>query len=86
MTPALGKNADFDDPDPTQAEADFTRLIQEWRQADEMVAEMAFDDTFDVRGQDFSLRMVYVHLIAEYSRHNGHADLLRESLDGTTGR
>ena len=72
MTPALGKNADFDDPDPTQAEADFTRLIQEWRQADEMVAEMAFDDTFDMRGQDFSPRMVY--------------RLLRESLDGTTGR
>lgn len=84
--PALGKNADFDDLDPTQAEADFTRLTQEWRQADEVVAGMAFDDTFDVRGQDFSLRMVYVHLIAEYSRHNGHADLLRESLDGTTGR
>jgi hypothetical protein len=30
--------------------------------------------------------MVYVHLIGEYSRHNGHADLLRESIDGSTGR
>jgi hypothetical protein len=47
---------------------------------------MAFDDTFDVNGEDFSLRMVYVHLIHEYSRHNGHADLLRELIDGTTGR
>jgi hypothetical protein len=26
-----------------------------------------------------------VHLIAEYARHNGHADLLRERLDGATG-
>jgi hypothetical protein len=27
-----------------------------------------------------------VHMIAEYARHNGHADLLRESIDGVTGR
>jgi len=30
--------------------------------------------------------MVYVHLIGEYARHNGHADLLREAIDGVTGR
>jgi hypothetical protein len=29
---------------------------------------------------------VYVHLIGEYARHNGHADLLREAIDGATGR
>lgn len=33
----------------------------------------------------FSLRWVLVHLIEEYARHNGHADLLREALDGLTG-
>ena len=32
-----------------------------------------------------SLRWIYVHMIEEYARHNGHADLLRERLDGTTG-
>jgi uncharacterized damage-inducible protein DinB len=32
-----------------------------------------------------SLRWILVHLIEEYSRHNGHADLLRESVDGLTG-
>ncbi len=32
-----------------------------------------------------SLRWVLVHLIEEYARHNGHADLLRESIDGETG-
>lgn len=32
-----------------------------------------------------SLRWVLVHLIEEYARHNGHADLLRESIDGQTG-
>jgi hypothetical protein len=31
-----------------------------------------------------SLRWVYVHLIEEYARHNGHADLLRERIDGAT--
>ena len=33
----------------------------------------------------FSLRWVLLHLVEEYARHNGHADLLREALDGATG-
>jgi hypothetical protein len=36
-------------------------------------------------GRAPSLRWILVHLIEEYSRHNGHADLLRESVDGLTG-
>lgn len=36
-------------------------------------------------GEDISLRWIYVHLIEEYARHNGHADLLRERIDGATG-
>jgi len=36
-------------------------------------------------GQQFSLRWIICHLIEEYARHNGHADLLRESIDGLTG-
>jgi uncharacterized damage-inducible protein DinB len=35
--------------------------------------------------QDVNLRWIYVHMIEEYARHNGHADLLRERIDGTTG-
>jgi len=35
--------------------------------------------------QKFSLRWIIVHMIEEYARHNGHADLLREAIDGTTG-
>ncbi|MGZ4659065.1 MAG: mycothiol transferase, partial [Blastococcus sp.] len=58
----------------------------EWRLADEAVAGMSFDDAVAFRDQTWSLRMVYVHLIGEYARHNGHADLLREQLDGVTGR
>ena len=33
----------------------------------------------------FSLRWIVVHMIEEYSRHNGHADLIRQSIDGQTG-
>jgi hypothetical protein len=37
-------------------------------------------------GQGFpSLRWVLVHMIEEYARHNGHADLLRQAVDGRTG-
>lgn len=35
--------------------------------------------------QDVSLRMVLLHMIHEYARHNGHADLIREGIDGTVG-
>ena len=36
-------------------------------------------------GEQVSLRMVMVHVLLEYGRHNGHADLLREAIDGTVG-
>jgi Protein of unknown function (DUF664) len=32
-----------------------------------------------------SLRWIVIHLIEEYARHNGHADLLRERIDGAVG-
>jgi uncharacterized damage-inducible protein DinB len=41
----------------------------------------------DPRGDGrFSLRWILLHMIEEYARHNGHADLIRESIDGTTGQ
>jgi Protein of unknown function (DUF664) len=36
-------------------------------------------------GEAPTLRWILVHLVEEYARHNGHADLLRESVDGLTG-
>ena len=36
-------------------------------------------------GRSPSMRWILVHMIEEYSRHNGHADLLREAIDGVTG-
>jgi uncharacterized damage-inducible protein DinB len=36
-------------------------------------------------GRPFSLRWILCHMVEEYARHNGHADLLREAIDGSTG-
>jgi hypothetical protein len=36
-------------------------------------------------GGEVSLRWIYTHMTAEYARHNGHADFIRERIDGATG-
>ena len=84
--PALGKDHDFEHIDPADAEKAFAVLEEEWRCSDAVAATYSFDDTFDAGHETWSVRMLYVHLIGEYSRHNGHADLLREHIDGVTGR
>jgi integrase len=43
------------------------------------------DDTGLRHGEPCSLRWIYVHMIEEYARHNGHADLMRELIDGRVG-
>jgi hypothetical protein len=83
--PALGADADFDDLDPARASNDYARLLDEFRRADAAVAVASLDDTFPLDGEECSLRFVYLHMIGEYARHNGHADLLRERIDGVTG-
>lgn len=81
-----GDPTDFDAAAPSSAEADVRGLLEEWSLADAAVAGVPFAHEIDVHGETLSLRMVYVHLIGEYARHNGHADLLRQALDGVTGR
>ena len=83
---ARGPDVDFDDVDPVRAQEDFALWHREVALADAAAAGRRLDDTFTHDGQEHSLRLVYVHMIAEYARHNGHADLLRERIDGTTGR
>ena len=82
----LGKDHDFDDVDPTDAEAAIERLQEEVRRADAAAVPLDFDHPVPARDATYSLRMTYVHMIGEYARHNGHADLLREAIDGTTAR
>lgn len=57
----------------------------EVRACDEVIARLQLDDTGTRDGRDYTLRWVLVHLMEEYARHNGHADLIRESLDGRVG-
>jgi uncharacterized damage-inducible protein DinB len=45
----------------------------------------ALDDTSPFMGGQVTLRWIYTHMIAEYARHCGHADLIRERIDGRTG-
>lgn len=79
------QDGDFDDTDPARAEADFATYLTECRLADEDARGHSLDETFDLRDKTFNLRWIYLHMIEEYARHNGHADLLRERIDGTTG-
>jgi uncharacterized damage-inducible protein DinB len=84
--PALGDDADFEDLDARRAEADYARLIEECRLADEALAAASYDDTIEARVGVMSVRTVVVHMIEEYAQHNGHADLIRERIDGTTDK
>ncbi|NNN04055.1 MAG: DinB family protein [Acidimicrobiaceae bacterium] len=87
------------DPDwewRTGAELSPEALMDLWRRSVEhsrhLVADALADGGLDclaVRtwpdGRAPSLRWIMLHMIEEYARHNGHADLLRESVDGETG-
>ncbi|MDQ0778750.1 putative damage-inducible protein DinB [Streptomyces aurantiacus] len=52
-------------------------------------ARLGLDDLSEGRSRftdkPFNLRWIYTHMIEEYARHNGHADLIRERVDGATG-
>jgi uncharacterized damage-inducible protein DinB len=82
-----------DDPDhdfngvlTSDASADFAAYQEEVLAARATVAGRSLDEQFtSTRGVTIDLRWVYLHMIEEYARHNGHADLIRERIDGTTG-
>ncbi len=86
--PLYDGETDFDDVEHANVAEAFDRWHSQCEHAREIVAK--FDSLDDVgagqtRGAGFSLRWILVHMIEEYARHNGHADLLREAIDGTTG-
>ena len=89
LEPLFGKtedpDADFNGAGPDQAEQDFATFQAECVLADEAAREHSLDETFELRGETLDLRWIYIHMIEEYARHNGHADLLRERIDGATG-
>lgn len=59
-----------------------------WRRVDEVVTAASLEDRCAVVGPDgpINLRWVVTHLLEETARHAGHADILRELIDGRTGR
>ncbi|MFG2146389.1 DUF664 domain-containing protein [Streptomyces sp. NPDC048696] len=71
-------------------DADVDEAFTFWREAcaaSRTVADAfeSLDDTVEFRGETISLRYVLTQMIEEYARHNGHADLLREAVDGVVG-
>jgi len=79
-------DADFEDLDPTTAEADYACLLGEQQAARDAVDGVPLDQVFDLPdGDKFPVRLLFIHMIGEYARHNGHADLLRQRIDGVTG-
>jgi uncharacterized damage-inducible protein DinB len=83
------ETADFDETDGADAAADLTRFRREIESARAAVRDKQLDDVVDSRGHHpentRDIRWIYVHMIEEYARHNGHADLIRECIDGTVG-
>jgi hypothetical protein len=80
------EDADWNDLDPVRAMEDI-ELFQ--RQCDIsrgiVAAAQSMDQLAADARDDVSLRWIMVHMIEEYARHNGHADLLRELIDGAVG-
>jgi hypothetical protein len=62
-----------------QTEIEHSRRVEEAAESLDLVRH---NERWD---EDLSLRLVMLHLIHEYARHNGHADLLREGIDGSVG-
>ncbi len=92
--PKLFQTEDHPDGDFDGAVPDPEVVAQAW---DAWRSEVAFADQFVAEATDLgmvaqhrdgpvSLREVLVHMVEEYARHNGHADLLRERIDGRVGQ
>jgi len=79
-------DADFRvEPDETTEQIlDLYRLMCE--QSREVVAAASLDDQAAIEGHGHrSLRWILLHMVEETARHNGHADIIREQIDGATG-
>ncbi len=82
-------DADFNDI----AEATYEDALSKWKaECERSQAILAAADLDEISKLDppkdrerVSMRWIVVHMIEEYARHNGHADLLRERIDGATG-
>jgi hypothetical protein len=83
------EDGDFDDIDDAEVAADLEGFRSEVDICRAIAARHPDLDAIGAgkrrRVHDVSLRWIYLHMIEEYARHNGHADLLRERIDGVVG-
>ncbi|MFI8853288.1 DinB family protein [Streptomyces sp. NPDC053499] len=92
QVPLLYYTEDDPDQDFDSLDGDPAEALDVWRAECErsrgIVAAMGLDatGTHARTGRPVSVRRVLIHMVAEYARHCGHADLLRERIDGATGR
>jgi Protein of unknown function (DUF664) len=86
---ADGVGSDFDDLEGADAPANIEAFWKEVDAARAAVAGKSLEFVVPSRGdhpeRTRDLRWIFLHMIEEYARHNGHADFLREAIDGTTG-
>jgi uncharacterized damage-inducible protein DinB len=82
-------DADFNDTGSTDGATALRTWEQECAAARGAIAGVDLDALSEKRDrrtdEPFSLRWILTHMIEEYARHNGHADLLRERIDGAAG-
>jgi len=83
-------DADFEDLDEPDAEVVLAAYWEEAGLARAAVRGLDLEHVVPSHGDHpervRNLRWIYLHMIEEYARHNGHADLLRERIDGATGQ
>jgi uncharacterized damage-inducible protein DinB len=78
-----GPDDDFDTLDDTDVATVFAAYQRELDLCRAVLAAHSLDEV--VREGTTSVRWIVTHMIEEYARHNGHADLLREAIDGAKG-
>jgi uncharacterized damage-inducible protein DinB len=83
--PAVDEDSDLVPLDHADWPADLALWMAECEASRSAAGSFTLDDTGVRRGEPCSLRWIYVHMIEEYARHNGHADLIRELVDGSVG-
>ncbi|WP_431682940.1 DinB family protein [Kitasatospora sp. KL5] len=81
------EDGDFNQVDTADVEADFATFRTQVELARAAAAGLPPETVGKRlrRGEEVTLRWILVHMIEEYARHNGHADLIRERIDGATG-
>jgi uncharacterized damage-inducible protein DinB len=80
------EDSEFFPLDDADWDEDLARWQAECEESRKAASSRTLDDAGVTRsGASCSLRWIYVHMIEEYARHNGHADLIRELVDGAVG-